>query len=638
MSLSNGTRRLSLFGEPSFGGGNGLFFPIKGYVLITAILLAPTRAVSREEAASLLWETVPQHKALASLRQLLLRMGQFDSASLPLLVLKGDRIEAGPLALKSDLAEFLTSLRSNILAEQIAGLTHVQGDLLRNVALDGVDGEVWINKQRVLTSDKYFSSFDRILEDLTRFGVGEADLIEEMYQNAVKIDPDREETYRSVISAFARLGKVKEAERVYAALQRILELDGRGAESATLNLMRRIRSNTQSLESETVETSARTSLPRVAFECPRRIDGKPARPIILAFVDDVANGLARYRTFAVIAPYSSFKATATKAIDEIHVLRADYIVKAAVFDDGIVTFSLISQQNNEIVWSMEVSSNHFHIHDSFRILAKNVAMSLADKIERLNVALEPQHEPTAYRHLLNGQQLLRGKCDLPTLRRARAEFRKSVGLDRTFAVSRARIAQTLQLEWLMLGGNDPHLLHRAKAEANASVEIDPALGIGQWMSAVVALYQRDFDLSAQMFLEAEALAPNSADFLIQHADALGHFGQVDLAWERFNRAIDLNPLAPDIYWWAGATIALKRAEYSTAVQLCQRMDDEEPALRVLAASHALNGDLSKARAYGARLSFIYPNVTAREMVGMHPDRDPEANERFYEGLRLAGLS
>ncbi len=100
------------------------------------------------------------------------------------------------------------------------------------------------------------------------------------------------------------------------------------------------------------------------------------------------------------------------------------------------------------------------------------------------------------------------------------------------------------------------------------------------MSAVIALYQRDFDLSAQLFLEAEAFAPNSADFLIQHADALGHFGEIDLAWEKFNQAIDHNPLAPDIYWWAGATIALKRAEYSTAVQLCARMDNEEPALRV----------------------------------------------------------
>ncbi len=48
----------------------------------------------------------------------------------------------------------------------------------------------------------------------------------------------------------------------------------------------------------------------------------------------------------------------------------------------------------------------------------------------------------------------------------------------------------------------------------------------------------------------------------------------------------------------------------------------------LAASHALNGDVTTAKLYGARLGVIYPNVTAREMVGMHPDRNPEANERI----------
>lgn len=56
------------------------------------------------------------------------------------------------------------------------------------------------------------------------------------------------------------------------------------------------------------------------------------------------------------------------------------------------------------------------------------------------------------------------------------------------------------------GRQRPHLLHRAKAEADASVEIDPALGVGHWMCAVVALYQRDFDISAERFFEAEALA------------------------------------------------------------------------------------------------------------------------------------
>ena len=157
------------------------------------------------------------------------------------------------------------------------------------------------------------------------------------------------------------------------------------------------------------------------------------------------------------------------------------------------------------------------------------------------------------------------------------------------------------------------------------------------MSAVVALYQRDFETSAQKFFEAEALAPNSADLLLQHADALAHFGELSLAWERFQQAIDLNPFAPDIYWWAGASIALKREEYQTALQLCGNMEDDEPALRVLTASHALSGNLLAARETARRLQENYPGMTAREISGLSPDRNPAANEKLFQAFRLAGI-
>ncbi len=184
------------------------------------MLLSPTRSVSREEARLFCGRGAPQNKALASLRQLILRIGQFDDASTPLAISNGDRLEAGLLPFSPTWRSSLRRRVQNVLAEQIAGLARVQGELLQNVELDGVDGELWLKKQRVLVADRYFSSFDRILDDLTRFGVGDASLIEEMFQNAIKIDADREETYRSVISAFARLGKAKDAERVYAALKK----------------------------------------------------------------------------------------------------------------------------------------------------------------------------------------------------------------------------------------------------------------------------------------------------------------------------------------------------------------------------------------------------------------------------------
>lgn len=73
------------------------------------------------------------------------------------------------------------------------------------------------------------------------------------------------------------------------------------------------------------------------------------------------------------------------------------------------------------------------------------------------------------------------------------------------------------------------------------------------------------------------------------------------------------------------------------MELCGRMEDDEPALRVLTASHALHGDLAAAREAGSRLQENYPGMTAREISSLSPDRDPVANEKFYQALRLAGI-
>ncbi|MFX8493132.1 hypothetical protein ABTL97_19695, partial [Acinetobacter baumannii] len=82
--------------------------------------------------------------------------------------------------------------------------------------------------------------------------------------------------------------------------------------------------------------------------------------LFLAFVDDVANGLARYRTFAVVAPHSSFKVTKAGKVAELDALRADYLVRSKVFSDKIITFSLMLRKHNEIIWSMEVSADRLH--------------------------------------------------------------------------------------------------------------------------------------------------------------------------------------------------------------------------------------------------------------------------------------
>ncbi|WP_186663401.1 BTAD domain-containing putative transcriptional regulator [Rhizobium daejeonense] len=630
---------IRLFGMPRCEAGHQTFFPIKGLVLIAALLLSPSRFLTRQAAAFLLWENAEEKRAAANLRQLLLRLQQHAIDGEPFVVSTMAGLTVGPATRRSDLEAFLLSLKDEDIDSRLKGLLAVTGELLQGVEAGTEQFDFWLLSQRNRLNDQFYSAVNRLLDDVTRFGTRKSVDIATIADRALQLEPDREETYRLFMNAYARAGDLAASDRIFDRLIRHTQLDGRSPESETLALHRRLRARVEAIALSPSASSAGATCrrPRVAFLRPTKIDGSSFPSFVQAFVEDIANSLVRYRTFAVISPHSSFLTSDDASNGLYRTLRADYCVKATVFDNMRLSFAMIEEATGEIVWSLEVVLAERQLHSAFRMLSKQIAAALAEQIERLQLAPARQHDGGAYHHLLSGQQLLRGKCDLPLLRRARSEFRKAIEIDPQMSVARARTAQSLQLEWLMLGGDDPHLLHRAKAEAEAAIEIDPALGIGHWMRAVVALYQRDFETSAQGFFEAEALAPNSADLLIQHADALAHFGEKDLAWQRFQQAIDLNPLAPDIYWWAGASIALKRDDYRTAVDLCTKMENDEPALRVLTASHALNGNLEAARGYARRLQEIYPGLSAREISGVSPDKDPAANEKLYTAFRLAGI-
>ena len=381
--------------------------------------------------------------------------------------------------------------------------------------------------------------------------------------------------------------------------------------------------------------------PRLAILAPGWTAAPERTELLKVLIEDVANELARHRTFAVLAPHSSFQVDHDSGVPRKNgILRADYTVSGFVKPRGSgesLALRMVNCARQEIVWAAEFPISQSELMSSFRMLAIRISASLASGLETdMLLHLRKNGSGTAYLHYLEGQRWLKN-CDLPRLRRARKAFGESISKDGRFAPAHARIAQTLYLEWLLLGGDDPRLLVDAREHAGLALALDPNNALGHWMAGVISLYQRDFDHSAEKFEEAEVLNPNSADLLVQHADALSHFGNAEAGWKKFERAIDLNPLPPDHYWWAGASIAFVQGDLARSIELCGRLKNDEPVLRLLAASHALAGNIEPARTYGKRLAELYPGQSAAQMFKIAPDRDSRVLNRFLEGLRLAGV-
>ncbi len=639
MNKSSSATNIRLLGVPSVYHSRNTPFPAKGYALLAVLLLVPGNELARQKAAALLWEDVAQTRAMANLRQLLVRVQSKQPEAGPLIETTQTRISLGPGAQSSDLAAFLQSCKATDLEGMMSGIEQFTGELLDGMEFEGEQLNLWLLTERASLREKLFNRAAAALEETTRFGADRGGNIGKIADRLLAFEPDSPECYRIISKAYGRCGDQDGVDRIDRLMNSVLN-----------PALPRVPGNTSGRPSGTVWVAPtgvkpveerpappKPPVPRVAFSSPRHIDQHPNAQLAEAFVEDVANSFSRFKTFVVVSPFSTMRDFRGGNVSNWEKIRSNYSVQSFLLPGSQkISFTVIDDGTGEIIWSAEYSMEPEDLHYTFRLLAKTVAANLAQQIERQMLDSGRSINAQSYLHVLRGQNLIK-TCNLSMIRRARKEFRQGLTYDKDLSIARARIAQTMQLEWLLLGGTDPHLLHRAKAEADAAIEIDSTAGIGYWMAAVIALYQRDYATSEAKFQEAETLSPNSSDLLIQHADALAHFGKPKDAWNRFKHAIDLNPLAPDIYWWAGASIAFKLADYAEAVRLCKQMDDEEPALRILTASLALDGQIESARQYARRLMDVYPGMTAQEISRFMPDKNPENSKIFLEGLKLAGF-
>ncbi|WP_448950476.1 BTAD domain-containing putative transcriptional regulator [Labrys neptuniae] len=630
-------------------------FPIKGYVLIALLLLSAGRRMSRQAIAALLWDDAPEEKALTNLRQLLARIHRMWPYAEPLVETNGPHLMAGPGSERCDLAVILRQSKSKVLAEQVETVLLAKGELLDTIDTGGSELSQWFRAERERFRRMVLTLAGDTLVEMTRFGRASERDLDRIGESMLALEPEREESYRMLIEAYGRNGNFQAVDRLYTALVDMLrrEFDTE-PRPQTVATMRRILASAPQSRVQVIEERHRINagkavkddmagfksfgLTRVALFPPRPVPGTDLHPLHRSLIEDVANDLSRHRTFAVLAPYSSFRAAEEGNPDQLSALRSAYFITGFIVPGSeYLALRLTRQPDNEIVWAAEYLVSTERLAVSFRLITRQIAATLASEIERDQLdRSRPDPKPTAYCHYLEGQARLQS-FDLARLRRARSDFKRATEEDGQFAPSHARIAQTLQLEWVMLGGTDPSLLNQARSEADLAMKIDPGNGAGHWMSAVVALYQRDFDYTAEKFADAEALNPHSADLLIHHADALSHLGRADEGWERFERALELNPLPPDYYWWAGATIAIRRRCFEEAIQFCAKMANDESAIRALAISHGFLGQKTLARQYGRRVMENYPGLTALDLARMAPDRRPEDIEQSAQGLRLAGL-
>jgi DNA-binding SARP family transcriptional activator/tetratricopeptide (TPR) repeat protein len=630
---------LRLFGPTRVSGIAEPRLPRSAFVAVALLDLTASRHMTREELAARLWEGAAAARASNNFRQLLARIRAWEQATGQVVVrTEGRVVSRDATALPSDLSLFLaiddagTPAGLRWLAELYGG------DLLADVEPEAEFTAQWVAEQRSWLRDRFIRlavagvrvAGGPVAEDVLRRLTDEApydDVVIRAAMVAARHDPA---AVRAIYQRFARrleldLGSTPEA-RTTALLGEL----ARGALPAA--------APPSDLERPAV-SAALDSVPRVLILPPGASDlAGPERHLGDALVDEVTHTLSRLRTFAVFAPHTA-RQLARGPFPGGNPYGADYLVATRLAPGPAgarLTVALTRLATQELLLSEELpfvrgDLNAHHVH-----LAAALGARLAQGIERAEQRLyRTTGSASAYVHYLIGCENLR-TIDLRALRRAKGHFRQAIRLSRDFVPARAMLARTLCLEWILLDRNEREPIEAAVALAREAAGIDPLDPLAHREVGHALLYLDAIDEGVEALRAATQLGPHHADVLFHYADGLIHLGAMPEARRVMDRALALNPLAPDLYHWVSATADYFLGHYAAASVALKRMRQPESAARVIAAVEAMNGNLDEARRQRDIYLAAHPDFRLADY--MFPQRRPEDRAHYLEGLRRAGFA
>ncbi|MGO6814425.1 BTAD domain-containing putative transcriptional regulator [Rhizobium leguminosarum] len=638
------TNRLCLLGRPRLlAAGRELPLPEKSYFLLAMLAAEPNVELDRETVRRQLWQSELPEKRAGSLRQLLARIELSIPAGLPPL-LAATRTHIG-------LADGW-EVDVHIL-KQKGPLAPEDGGLLNGEFLDGVKSptqgaEDWLTFERQRVDELRSAHLTRLIETPEDRSDDEQVTLA---RRLLELDPASETAYRALMRTYVRMNDPAAARQAYLKCKSQLkdDFDTEPEESTTalareLNLVPAAQATSAQPAPDLSINSV--GQPRIIILPPESIFTDPLMERVgRALLEDVTIGLSQQRGFKVIAAHTSLEIL-SRSIDTSRAapgpldLRFDYAVYVTIQgrdEDVYATCRLTRTTTSEVIWAVELPLVMQKISESFAHLTRRIVSSLADTIERHELAMPiGDAPPSAYRLYLEGKRLI-AHTDLQHLRQARKWFKSSLNRYEHFSAAHAGMSRALGMEWLIRGMRDKELLDEANGAARQAQQSDPNSGRAYRELGFVALYRRRFDESLEYFQQAQDLNPNDADILADYADALSHDGDFDRALELSRAAFKLNPLPPDYYYWNLGGIHFMREEYEMAIEALEPVKTKQATARLLAASHAMAGETGKARNYAKVVLENFPDFRSEDIRHFVPDRDPAYTEPLIQGLQLAGL-
>ena len=262
----------------------------------------------------------------------------------------------------------------------------------------------------------------------------------------------------------------------------------------------------------------------------------------------------------------------------------------------------------KILWAEQYDFNREHDRPAISRTLGQDHLLLVDGSSGPSLPLRSRAGPTAYHLFLNGPEVSAvSTCRTCAARAARS--RSAIGACAGLRARDQRPGANLSAGMAAAGARRNRAPRRSGAACSAGrSRIDPDDARGYPRARRLHAYAGRFDESLEAFGQGGASQSAIRRPLKDYADALLHCLRAGQPLEKITRAIELNPLCPDPYWWAagGANFHLERYRRGNRVP-CRACGTRAPAYRLLAASWAMLGEREKAREYVRKAKEIHPD-------------------------------
>ena len=337
--------------------------------------------------------------------------------------------------------------------------------------------------------------------------------------------------------------------------------------------------------------------PRVAVLPFRNLTGDAHDGILIdGLVEEITNGLARFRSVTVIARHSafSFRPEDGASPDAVAAkLGADYLVEGSARRVGgrFIVMAAFTDASGRRLWGESFDCGAEDLLSLQQVIPRRIIPRLVSSIEDsvlAQAATAPTTSLSAFEHFTRGVALLRSFGE-GVNERGRDHLLRAVQTDPGFGLAHAYLA----LSEVMIADYSRaprEVLLAAKARALTAIELAPGEARGHRIMGMLRQFLGEYAAAEADVKTAFDINPYDADALATMGFVLTDRGRAAEALDWIDRAIALNPLHPKFYFIERSMALYHLGRYDEAVADLERLPRLSPRQETrMAATLAMAG-------------------------------------------------